>query len=231
MWTALSAPWQVCLEEAWAAYSANSVPIGAVVVDGSGMVQARGRNQIVAKGNGEGLVHNHELAHAELNALLSYDSAQVDSSTALFTLLEPCPLCLGAFYMSGIRELHYAAQDHYAGSANLLGATSYLRRKPIRILRAPKADLEALVVAVNTEYAFATRGPNAEHFIRWWRAELPQAVGLGEALSHSGELRAMRDACVPASQMVDAIATLIGGEQAKVCVAGDESNRPSGRDA
>ena len=123
MWNALSAPWQVCLEEAWAAYSANSVPIGAVVVDGTGIVQARGRNQIVATGNGEGLVHNHELAHAELNALLSYDSAQVDSSTALFTLLEPCPLCqLQRACVIGMGIVFLVAALHNPGR---MGATFY----------------------------------------------------------------------------------------------------------
>jgi tRNA(adenine34) deaminase len=36
MWADLPAPWQACLEEAWAAYRAGSVPIGAVVTDGRG---------------------------------------------------------------------------------------------------------------------------------------------------------------------------------------------------
>ena len=71
MWDELSIPWQISLEEAWGAYQAHTAAIGAVVVNGSGEVLARGRNQINDDGCGSGLVRGHELAHAELNTLLA----------------------------------------------------------------------------------------------------------------------------------------------------------------
>ena len=38
-WADLSPAWQACLEEAWAAYLADNVPIGAVVTDDDGEIK------------------------------------------------------------------------------------------------------------------------------------------------------------------------------------------------
>lgn len=46
MWDTLSPAWQVCLEEAWAAYCAGSLPIGACISDPDGQILSRGRNRI-----------------------------------------------------------------------------------------------------------------------------------------------------------------------------------------
>ena len=46
IWATLADPWRVCLEEAWTAYCAGSVPIGACITDATGSVLARGRNRI-----------------------------------------------------------------------------------------------------------------------------------------------------------------------------------------
>ncbi len=35
-WAALEAPWRACLSLAWEAYGANTIPVGAVLVDGGG---------------------------------------------------------------------------------------------------------------------------------------------------------------------------------------------------
>ncbi|GHF76788.1 hypothetical protein [Deinococcus ficus] len=68
----LSAGWQAALEEAWAAYGAGSYAIGACIVDARGQVLARGRNRLneprAAHG---GVIGGHDLAHAEINALLN----------------------------------------------------------------------------------------------------------------------------------------------------------------
>lgn len=54
--------------------------------------------------------------------------------------------------MSGVRELRFAGRDPYAGSADLLGTTPYLRRKPIRIVRSESALLESVVSAQTVEF-------------------------------------------------------------------------------
>ena len=73
------------------------------------------------------------MAHAEVEALQKLDFDAIDPhSCALYTTTEPCPMCMGTFYMSGIRTLHYASREPYSGSTNLLGTTWYLSRKPIK---------------------------------------------------------------------------------------------------
>ena len=44
-WGTLAPPWQACLEGAWQAYCAGSLPIGAVVTDAAGAILSRGRNR------------------------------------------------------------------------------------------------------------------------------------------------------------------------------------------
>jgi tRNA(Arg) A34 adenosine deaminase TadA len=211
LWTALTPPWQICLDDAWRACRAGSVPVGAGVAAADGRLLARGRNQQGRRDNGTGLVRDHPLAHAELNALLACDEYDWDGTQAPHTLLEPCLLCLGAFYMSGIRELHFAARDPGAGSTNLLGTTAYFRRKPIRLHPPNDPRLESLVIALLTEHACTVRGERAGEFVAGWRETLGAGVALGEALFRGGELAALRDADASTARMVDAIAVRLDG--------------------
>ena len=70
-WLSLSLPWQACLEQAWLAYTAGSLPIGAVILDADGAIIARGRTRRHDPRTNDGLVSGSKLAHAELNALIS----------------------------------------------------------------------------------------------------------------------------------------------------------------
>lgn len=211
LWAALAVPWRVCLEEAWSAYCADAVPVGAVVVAADGSVLARGRNQQSDRANAPGLVRNHTLAHAELNALIACQRYDRDATQALYTLLEPCPLCLGAFYMSGIRELHFAARDPVGGSSNLLGTTPYLARKPIRLHPPCDPVLEALATALLAAFTWEVRGADAAAFAADWYETNPRGAALGEALFRSGELTALRDAGAGADRMTDTLAARLEG--------------------
>ena len=217
-WDNLTPTWQACLEEAWLAYCAGSVPIGAVVTDARGAIIGRGRNRITdpnapaayspqAGPRSSGLVFNHDLAHAELNALLSLHYSH-DTDThewTLFTTMEPCPLCLGALYMSCLRELHYAARDPYAGSTNLLGATPYLSRKPIRFF-GPVPDLETVSVVLVVESSMLQESKERSQFVRdVWRKTIPLAVALGERLFERQVLRQLRTANATAAEMVSQV--------------------------
>ena len=42
MWIDLSSPWRACLDEVWAADSADSMPIGVLVVDTERKIQPAG---------------------------------------------------------------------------------------------------------------------------------------------------------------------------------------------
>ena len=46
LWTELTTPWQAAFEQAWKAYRAGSLPMGAVVVGRNGRIVGRGRNRI-----------------------------------------------------------------------------------------------------------------------------------------------------------------------------------------
>ncbi len=214
MWSALPLPWKACLEESWAAYCVGTMPIGAVIMDEHGTILARGRNQIA--GGGGGLVRGHELAHAELNALLAVNlqsDHRIVHQWSLYTLMEPCPLCMGAFYMSGIRNLHYAARDPYAGSVNMLGTTPYLKHKPIRVTHPDDPTLEDIVIGMNLELMLSTYESLSLLFIQIWRETVPGVVALGERLLESKLLSKMRDRGCTADEVIERLGELNGGRQ------------------
>src|SRR5213592_3905917 len=107
----LAMPWRVCLEEAWVAYRAGSLPIGAAVVGPGGGIVGRGRNRIFETDAEEvqaPCLAGHRLAHAEINALVSVDHAALSiRECVLYTTLEPCALCVGAIRMLGIHSVRY----------------------------------------------------------------------------------------------------------------------------
>jgi len=224
LWDRLSPTWQACLDEAWRAYAAGSVPIGAIVTDGQGRIIGRGRNRIGDRaltlphagrvnGPARAVVAFHDLAHAELNALLSLNYAHENATDAdnphrwvLYTTMEPCPLCLGAFYMSGLRELHYAARDPYAGSVNLLGTTPYLSRKPIRVV-GPHPELEIISAALSVEWSMVRESDNRSQFVRdHWRVVLPASVALGERLFERQVISELQARQASVSDMVARVA-------------------------
>jgi tRNA(adenine34) deaminase len=189
-YSTLSLPWQACLSETWQAYCAGTTPIGAVIVDASGPVIARGRNHIHDDDAPPSQIGRHTLAHAEINALLSLcsgpETAAIDWHTcALYTAVEPCPLCLGAIYMSGVRTFYYACRDTYAGSANLLGVTPYLSEKPVHAYHQPGQDLETTVCALQVEFNLQCHSGRS-WLVEVWKQTMPGGVRLGEALFQYG---------------------------------------------
>ena len=107
-WVSLPEPWQVCAELVWEAYCAGSLPIAAVVTDEAGRVVSSGRNRIHEPPSPPHLA-GHRLAHAEMNALVSFDYARHNPYTSvLYTTTEPCPLCMGAIRMAGVQTLRLA---------------------------------------------------------------------------------------------------------------------------
>ena len=205
MWIDLATPWQACLEEAWAAYCAGSKPIGAVVADGEGRILSRGRNHIKDEDAEKGEVCRNQLAHAELNALLKVDpiSKTILHKSTLYSTLQPCPLCFGAFYMSGVRELCYAARDAYGGSDDLLGKTPYLSVKPIRVHPPQDAELEQMVIAMLTADTLAESSLRLDVVVEAERRIQPEAVEFGEFLFRDKWLPQMRKDQFTAKAMYD----------------------------
>lgn len=208
----LSLPWQAALEMAWEAYCTGTVPIGAVVADENGNVVSRGRNRILEDTAPEGQICRNELAHAEINALLSIRLGYEECRHAsLYTTMEPCPLCMGALYMSDVKTLHFAARDPWAGSVNLLGTTPYLSRKSIKVFGPSNSLLEELLVALHIEWEVFNRGEQilTSRFFNEFRAILPNAVKKGISLYQSGGLRKKQNEGIPAKQVVDWLANQV----------------------
>ncbi|WP_342430768.1 nucleoside deaminase [Neobacillus sp. FSL H8-0543] len=151
-WSDIPYIWQECFKEAWESFQEGSRPIGAVILNEQGDIVARGKSATLKELSDSVISHN-ELAHAEINALLKLDNRihKKVTSYVLYTSLEPCPLCFGAFYMSGIRNLEYAATDRYGGSTNIQDTTPYLSRKPIKV-NGPIPILEDLSVLLNVYF-------------------------------------------------------------------------------
>ena len=107
------------MEEAFAlaeeAGAAGEIPVGAVMVDRSGAVIGRGRNQ---RESGD------PLGHAELLAIRQAAEAIGDwrlEGTTMVVTLEPCAMCAGALVNARVDRLIFAAWDPKAGFCGSLG--------------------------------------------------------------------------------------------------------------
>ena len=119
MLDALEPPWPDVFSLMWDAYIVGTIPAGAVVVDASGAIVARGRNRIFDDG-GEGQFGRSYLAHAEINALFAIPPTRSSTPLTLYSALEPCHLCLSAAYSTRMAAVRYAGADPYGGAVGKL---------------------------------------------------------------------------------------------------------------
>ena len=115
------------LREARKAYTAEEVPIGAVVVR-EGRVIARAWNQVETL--------RDATAHAEMLALTAAQNAMEDwrlEGCTLYVTKEPCPMCAGAIIHCRPARVVFGCPDLKAGAAggwiNLLEATPPLNHR------------------------------------------------------------------------------------------------------
>ncbi|MCP2015372.1 tRNA(adenine34) deaminase [Deinococcus sp. HSC-46F16] len=196
-------PWDDALAEAWAGYCHGSYPIGAVVVDAQGEVIARGRNRLgEARTVERGFISGHDLAHAEINALLNLREVprpEVYGWTVL-TTVEPCPQCAGAIAMSGLRAVEYAAPDPWAGCTRLLTDDPYVARKGIRVGRAPEAVQSAALRLALVGFLEEGHAALESSLLREYRRTHPLDLRAAEHLHASGTLAALRSRQAPFAQ-------------------------------
>ena len=106
---------RAALAEARAALETGDVPVGAVVLDASGTVIARGRNRREADGD--------PTAHAEIVAIRaaarSVGEWRLDGLTMIVTL-EPCTMCAGAITAARLSRVVFGAADPRAGAVGSL---------------------------------------------------------------------------------------------------------------
>lgn len=93
------------LKEAWKAFKADEVPVGAVLVH-KGRIISRGYNQVE-------LLHD-ATAHAEMLCITAGESALENwrlADTILYCTVEPCSMCAGAMLLSRVPQLVWGAPD------------------------------------------------------------------------------------------------------------------------
>ncbi|PSB21030.1 tRNA-specific adenosine deaminase [filamentous cyanobacterium Phorm 46] len=99
------------VELARAAGDAGEVPVGAVIVDGTGKLIAESQNRRERDCD--------PTAHAEILALRAAGQVLQDwhlSQCTLYVTLEPCPMCAGAIVQARIGLLVYGADDPKTGT-------------------------------------------------------------------------------------------------------------------
>ena len=104
---------QAALMEARSALSTGDVPIGAVVVDPTGVVVGRGRN--VRERDHDPTGHAEVVALRQASAHLG--SWRLEGCTLVVTL-EPCTMCAAAISFARIRRLYYGADDPKGGAVD-----------------------------------------------------------------------------------------------------------------
>lgn len=98
------------LKEAWKAYLAREVPVGAILVH-EGHIIARGHNQVE--------LLKDATAHAEMLCLTAGASAMDNwrlESCTLYCTMEPCAMCAGALLLSRVKTLVWGAPDKRHGA-------------------------------------------------------------------------------------------------------------------
>jgi tRNA(adenine34) deaminase len=205
VWETLSVPWRACVDQAWEAYRAGSLPIGAVVADAGGGILSAGRNRIHEGTGPPGTVFGRKLAHAELNALLLLEGEENLRACVLYTTTEPCPLCVGAARMADVGGLKYASREPWAGSAAMFETVPYLRRANLGLVGPKNERLEAVLVVLLVERYLNMQPKVLPSFVKLYGEVMPSASRVARDVYTSGLLRTMDADNASARDMVLAL--------------------------
>ena len=107
-------------------------PFGAVVVR---------ENTIISEAYNRVVLNHDPTAHAEVAAIRSAASILGSHNLedcAIYSSCEPCPMCLGAIYWAGIREVYYASTRKDAEDAGFSDRMIYDELALVPELRAVK---------------------------------------------------------------------------------------------
>ena len=102
------------LQEALAAYEADEVPVGTVIVH---------EGRIIARAHNQRELLKDPTAHAEMIAITQAATALNNwrlTGATMYVTLEPCAMCAGAIVLARIDRLVYGAEDPKAGACGTL---------------------------------------------------------------------------------------------------------------
>jgi len=121
----------VACEEALGAARAGNYGVGAVLVDPSGEIAVRGRNQAFYPRFRSDL-------HAEMVVMNAFEDrhplSKDMSGYSLVCSLEPCPMCLARLLIAGVERVKFIARDE------LGGMVAHLDRLPLAWQRLRRTD-------------------------------------------------------------------------------------------
>lgn len=132
-WKALSLPWQVAFEEAWASFRAGSFGVGAVLTDpaADNAIVTAGRNRVMQTQRVPRTLSGNMTAHAEMNAFAELDTFNAEG-LHLYTTLEPCLMCAATALLLKVDHVYFAAHDEFFAGLDDLWASH-----PVTAARTP----------------------------------------------------------------------------------------------
>ncbi len=189
---------------AWEAYRAGSLPVGAVVLNGSGTPVGQARSTRHEDIQVPGQLANTRIAHAEVNALAQLPMQGSFQQHVLYTNVEPCCLCMGAALQTGVGVLHYGWRDHFGGAATSMSVHNpQLARRSFEVV-GPADDTVERVTGLLVTCHYYYRRPGRGVASVPWREELPEVVAVaaradvaaavGQAAASAADLDTLIDA-------------------------------------
>jgi tRNA(Arg) A34 adenosine deaminase TadA len=197
---------------AWDAYRAGSLPIGAVVLDGSGAVVGRGRSTRHEDVVVPGQLVNSRIAHAEINALAQLACPRGFSfqDHVLFTNVEPCCLCMGAALQTGVGVLRHGWRDPYAGAAtSMVVRNPQISSRSCTVVGPADEVVEAVTgLLVTCHYFYRRPGRGAAGVA--WREERPDLVAAAAEPSVAAAISRAVERETSVDALIDALLPLLG---------------------
>jgi tRNA(Arg) A34 adenosine deaminase TadA len=111
MWPRADAALLRCLELAHQSFLAGGLPVGSVIVAGSGEPVSEGRNRAYDPAGGADRLQRTPIAHAEMNALAGIDTRTDLSGMTLWSSHQPCMMCAAACEFTGVGAVVFIAPD------------------------------------------------------------------------------------------------------------------------
>ena len=188
-------PWRACVELAWEALQAGSVPVGAVVVDAGGGIVSRGRSRAQERGGPAGQLWGTYLAHAEVNALAALRPGDYPGHT-LYTSLEPCLFCTAASVLAHVGTVRYAGADPlWSGVERLPALNAHVARCWPQ--RYGPLDTPLALVGTLLPLAFFLRRNPSSVVAQTHELVMPRLVGLARELLASQQLDELATGSLP----------------------------------